>query len=102
EPRTQEICQVVEQTNYFLVSVGEIPRATRSLGHHASQIIPMTRVLREDVRAFIRAQPDDTCFGLIAGSEEFMSRLFAAVRRLHPLNVRPLSTTIEDSFGLEW
>lgn len=80
----------------FLVPVGEVQRAARALGSHAFRILPMHRVLRADVQEFIRRQPPETRFGIIAGSAEFIERILVVLRRLHPLRSPPVVAAVDD------
>jgi len=77
----------------FLVPLLETRFASDLLGSHAHRIIPMTLVVKPDVRDFIQQQPPDTRFGLVAHGHQFVGRLVAGVARLHPLRVPPLTAS---------
>lgn len=87
----------------FLVPVGEIQHAATGLGPHAHRVLPMNRTLRADVRDFIRDQPAGTRFGIIAGSKEknYVGRILATLRSLHPLAVRPVTATIDNRAAVD-
>lgn len=86
--------------DWYLVPVLETREAAALLGPHAHRIIPMNRTLRADVRAFIRRQPDDTHFGVIAG-DVYVGRTVATLRRIHPLRVPPIAVPVTDATGVE-
>jgi GntR family transcriptional regulator len=85
----------ISQFQWFVVSVEHIQWATQLLGTHARRIVPMTRTLEADVRDFIANQPDHTRFGIVAGSDALLGRILTVLRRLHPLVLPPLTTSME-------
>ena len=98
---TEEIDALVRPIELLLVSVGEVQEAARLVGpDFASRIIPMTRVIRDDVRGFIDMQPPDAVFGVIASSPKFSERILAVLRRIHELQRPPIVVITSDSIGI--
>lgn len=83
-----------EAIECFVTPVGEVQRAARVLGNHALRIFPMTRTLRPDVQDFIRRQPDQARFGILAAAPEMIERVLAVLRRLHRLEVSPVVASV--------
>jgi hypothetical protein len=91
----------LEESEWFLVPVGEVQEATRLLGPRADAIIPMTRMLRSDVRDSIARQPEATRFGVVAGRREHIGRMIAALRNMHPLPMLPLHASTQNPSDVE-
>lgn len=81
----------------FLVSVGEVEYAASLLGHPASRIVPMTRVLREDVVDFILAQPETARIGIIAESPDYAQRILSELSRIREFPRAPLVSVVTDT-----
>jgi hypothetical protein len=89
------------RVEWILVSVLETRMASDLVGPYADRIMPINRVVREDVKEFIRKQPAETRFGIISGKEDMLSRTVASVSRLHPCNTLPISASVEDVDGVD-
>jgi GntR family transcriptional regulator len=81
----------------FLVPVLDIPQASRLLDGHRSRILPMTRTLRSDVRECIATCLPDTRFGIVATNTDLLGRMLAAILRIHPLTMEPLTALTDDA-----
>jgi len=77
----------------YLVSVLETRQARELLGACGRRALMMTLSLRPDVRAVIGTQPSKARFGIIAATPEWAGRMLAAVRRVHPLRVPPITAS---------
>ncbi len=86
--------------DWYIVPVLETREAAGLLRAPSERIVPMTRMLRPDVREFIRAQRPRTRFGILAGRDEFVGRLLAAVKNLHPLRGGALTALAADADGV--
>jgi DNA-binding transcriptional regulator YhcF (GntR family) len=82
---------------WFIVPVLEFELAQRLLGPRGHRILPMTRALRADVQEFIRSQPANARFGVIAAGEEWIGRMLSALQALHPLTTAPLTASISNA-----
>lgn len=91
----------ITSVEIFLVPVGEVQRAAALLPGKATRIQPMTRTIRDDVRAFIAQQPPTTKFGVIGDSEEFAERIIAVARRIHPFETPPVVAVATDTDAVQ-
>lgn len=87
--------------DWYLVPILETREAVSLLGPHAHRIMPMTRTLKPEVRAFVHSRAPDTRFGIIAGTDELIGRMVAALQRLRPLLTPPLAASVGDARGVE-
>jgi hypothetical protein len=81
----------------FLVSVGEVSYASALLRNHSMRIMPMTRVLRDDVVEAIHRQSDSARFGVIANSPEYADRIIAELRRVRPASVASAVAIVDEA-----
>jgi GntR family transcriptional regulator len=96
----EELDDLLQPIDVFLVSVGEVRHASLILGKHAVRILPMTRELRADVVAAIQRQPEDTRFGVIANSHEYADRIIAEFRRVHPASITSSIAIVDDTIAV--
>lgn len=87
--------------DWYLVPMLETREAVSLVGPHAHRIMPMTRTLKHEVRAFVQSRAPETRFGIIAGTDEYIGRMVAALQRLRPLLTPPLAASVDDRRGVE-
>lgn len=87
--------------DWYLVPILETREAVALLGPHAHRIMPMSRTLKPEVRAFVHSRAPDTRFGIIAGTDELIGRMVAALQRLRPLSTPPLAASVGDGRRVE-
>jgi GntR family transcriptional regulator len=93
--------ETLDRIDIFLVSVGQIEEAAALLGKGTSRILPMTRVPTVEVEEFIRGWPDSAQFGIVGESQDYASRIVAALRRIRSLQMHPIVTTVDDPAGID-